>query len=186
MSAREETLRQACGLDGKSTRDGSQPHPGGPTRPRITEATLARLRTPGPRRPRGPRPDRRWMPVTGAEVLLDAESSRWHRVSQMLLDELGRVRLELAGALAARRLDREALGPCPLTGAELRALTAAAAGESAGETARRLLISEAAVKQARQAAVQRLGARSAIHAVALAAAAGWIRPSQLVRGGSGE
>jgi hypothetical protein len=180
----QETLQQACGPDGKDTRNGSQPLQGNATRPsrRLSEATLARLRSPGPRRPLGARPGQRWTPANPAEQLLAEEASRWHRVSQTLLDELGRVRLELAGARAQLRLDGLTSNVCPLTEGELRALTAAATGEPVADTARRLRCSQAALQQARKQATKRLGARNPMHAVALATAAGWIRRDQLVKG----
>jgi DNA-binding CsgD family transcriptional regulator len=188
VSTREETLRQACGPDGKDTRSGRQPLQGNATRfpRRLSEETLARLRSPGPRRPRGARPGQRWTPATPAEQLLVEEASRWHRVSQTLLDELGRVRLELTGALAQLRPSQLASGVCPLTEGELRALTAAAAGEPVADTARRLRCSKAALQQARKQATKRLSARNPMHAVALATAAGWIRRDQLVKGENDE
>jgi hypothetical protein len=185
MSAREETLRQSCGLEGKGIRGGRQPRPGGPTRSgstgeRLTTEVIARLRGAGPRWPRAPYPGQRWTPATATEELLAGEVSRWHRTCQMLLGELGRARPEPARPAVRGRV-RVPEG-CPLSDAELRALTAAATGEPLEATARRLLVSTTHLKHARQGAVSRLRARSTTHAVALCVVSGWIAPEALAGG----
>lgn len=185
MSAREETLRQACGLGGKGIRGGRQPSTGGPTRSgstgeRLTMEVIARLRGAGPRWPRTLYPGRRWTPATPTEELLAGEVSRWHRTCQMLLGELGRARPEPARpAVRGRARVPE---DCPLSDAELRALTAAATGEPLEASARRLWVSTTHLKHARQGALQRLRARNVTHAVALCMAAGWITPEALTGG----
>lgn len=57
---------------------------------------------------------------------------------------------------------------------ELQVLAAAAGGETVAQTSRRLEIAVRTIHRLRTRAVKRLGARSAVHAVALAADAGLI------------
>ncbi|WP_086746175.1 helix-turn-helix transcriptional regulator [Streptomyces scabiei] len=184
MSAIEET--SAAAVAGKDTHAGGG-QPSGPVggvhpAPALTAQVLAQLRTAGLVLPRGPYPGRSWAPRTEAETHLLAEARRLDRARQLLLVEVGRAR---HGAprrdgreywqAAARAALRHAVD-CPLGNSQLAVLVGAALGEQPEETAARLELALGTVKTARQRAIRNLGARSITHAVALAVAAGWIRP----------
>lgn len=68
--------------------------------------------------------------------------------------------------------------PLTLTPAHLRALRYAAAGYTAAETGRRVHLAEKTIKQHREEAARRLGARNLTHAVALALLDGLIDGSE--------
>ncbi|MGA5486666.1 hypothetical protein ACPCK1_02695 [Streptomyces pseudogriseolus] len=141
----------------------------------ITRARIAGLRMPG-------HPVQGWQPATPAERHLLSEGRRLDQLRQALLAEIGRLRAGVPTRPQDSRLDRARLSQltdCPLTASQLEALTAAAHGELIEVTARRVHVSVDAIKSARQRAITTLGARTAIHAVAIAVAAGWIPTDQL-------
>ncbi|MFE7966942.1 hypothetical protein ACFU0X_28510 [Streptomyces cellulosae] len=141
----------------------------------ITRARTAGLRLPG-------HPVQGWQPATPAEQHLLSEGRRLDQWRQALLAEIGRLRAGVPSRPQDSRLDRarvSQLTDCPLTAGQLEALTAAAHGELIEVTARRVQVSVDTIKSARQRAITTLGARTAIHAVAIAVAAGWIPTDQL-------
>lgn len=151
----------------------------------LTHQALAQVRTAGLVRPRPPYPGQEWKPRTAAETHLLREGHRLDRLRLLLLEEVGRLRREIAGtpraelmAAAARKADR--MSQCPLTPAQLAAVAAAASGELPEDTARRLCLSYEALKSSRQRAVSRLQARSMTHAVALTLAYGWLLPGDVL------
>ncbi|CBG73470.1 putative regulatory protein [Streptomyces scabiei 87.22] len=183
MSAIEETT--AAAEAGKDTHaGGGQPTAAGGVHPApaLTAQVLAQLRTAGLVLPRGPYPGRPWAPRTDAETHLLAESRRLDRARQQLLAELGRMRhgtphrtaREVRKA-AVRAVQRHA-ADCPLSGGQLAVLAGAAIGERPEETAARLDMPLGTLRSTRARALDRLGALNITHAVALAVAAGWIRP----------
>lgn len=127
-------------------------------------------------------PAQGWQPATQAEQHLLSEARRLDHLRQSLLAEIGRLRAGVPTRPQEPRFDRARLSQltdCPLTAGQLEALTAAAAGELITVTARRIHVSPDTIKSARQRAITALGARTVIHAVALAVAAGWIPTDQL-------
>lgn len=152
----------------------------------LSADVLAQIRTAGLTLPRPPYPGQGWTPLTGPEQHLLREGYRLDRVRQLLLAEIGRLRRIYADRAVQRSAG--AAGPlehaelCPLTHGERTALAAAAAGESPADTSRRLLIPYDTVRSQRKRAVSRLGARTVIHAVAIAVAAGWITGEQITGG----
>ncbi|MEV0112328.1 hypothetical protein AB0H77_03590 [Streptomyces sp. NPDC050844] len=188
MSARGEQLQAAAGA-GEDTRDGSQPFEGESTRAGaasavpISDAVLDQIRTAGLVLPRPPYPGQQWKARTDAEAHLLREGYRLDRVRQLLLGELGRLHRVRAQEAARRKRTAEAMPPlCPLSQAELAALKSAAAGESAMDTSRRLLVPYDTVRAQRKRATGRLGARTVTQAAALAVAAGWITGEDIVGG----
>ncbi|MEH0657560.1 hypothetical protein QA860_07390 [Streptomyces stelliscabiei] len=169
---------------GKDTHEGgSQPPVGGVhPAPALTTQALAQLRTAGLVLPRGPYPGRPWAARTEAEAHLLAEARRLDRARQQLLAEVGRLRhgapsrddREVRRA-AVRAAQRHAVD-CPLGTSQLAVLVGAALGERPEQTAARLELALGTIRSARNRAIHLLGARSITHAVALAVAAGWIRP----------
>ncbi|WP_159057216.1 helix-turn-helix domain-containing protein [Streptomyces scabiei] len=158
--------------------------------PALTARALAQLRTAGLVLPRGPYPGRPWAPRTEAETHLLAEGRRLDRARQLLLAELGRARhgtphrdaREVRKA-EVRAAQRHAVD-CPLSGSQLAVLVGAAIGERPEETAARLDLALGTIRSTRARALDRLGALNITHAVALAVAAGWIRPQQADGGDS--
>lgn len=153
----------------------------------LTDNALGQLRNAGLRQPRPPFPGQEWKPRTEAEQHLLREGFRLDRLRLVLLEEIGRLRQQVAQtprreviAAAAKTADR--LKDCPLTQSQHTVITAAAAGESVEETAHRLCLSYDTIKSQRVRAVSRLGARSIPHAVAMCVAAGWITSSQVTEG----
>lgn len=151
----------------------------------LTDKNIAQLRKAGLTRPRAPRPGQAWTPRTEAEQHLLGEGQRLDRVRLVLLEELGRLRVQQpprAEVLAAAVRNAERLRDCPLSQSQLAVVSGAAAGEAPEETAARLRLSYDTIKRHRQRAVSRLEARSMPHAVALCVAAGWVTPGQLAGG----
>lgn len=186
MSVHSDGTRTAAGPAEEDTRDGSLPPGATSTWPGTTALSaevLAQIRTDGLLLPRQPFPGQGWAPSTGAEQHLLREGYRLNRVRLLLLAEVSRLRRCYADRAARRSaVLGEHTDPCPLKGAELRALVGAAAGESPRGTGRRVLLTDSAVRKHRLAAQRRLGARSLPHAVALAVAAGWITSEQITEG----
>ncbi|MFD9107174.1 helix-turn-helix domain-containing protein [Streptomyces bottropensis] len=184
MTAIEETSVAAA--PGKDTHDVGGVHPA----PALTAQALAQLRTAGLVLPRGPYPGRPWAARTEAETHLLAEGRRLDRARQQLLTEVGRMRhgtphrdaREVRKA-AVRAVQRHAVD-CPLSGSQLAALVGAAIGERPEETAARLDLPLGTLRSTRARALDRLGALNITHAVALAVAAGWIRPEHADGGDS--
>lgn len=158
----------------------------------VADDVLDQVRKAGLVRPRSSYPGQAWQPRTPAEEHLLREACRLDRVRQLLLGEIGRLRHETAPRDARRdaRRDRIAaaartanrLADCPLSPSQLQVIAAAAAGESAEDTALRLVLAYDTVRSQRKRAVHRLGARSMTHAVALAVEAGWVTSAQVLRG----
>lgn len=147
----------------------------------IAPQTLAHIRMAGPRLPRLPGTDGKWVPRTRAEQDLLSECRRLDELRQLLLDEIDRLRQVYAGRAVQPPRTGNA-GDSPLTPAELRVLVAAAAGEEPQETARRLCLGYETIKGQRVLARKRLAARSIPHAVAMAVAAGWIPGEAITEG----
>jgi DNA-binding CsgD family transcriptional regulator len=211
VSARDENLRQACGLR-KDTGDGTQPPAGESTQSTrtetptgrvpasepLTDSVLKEIRTAGLVLPRSPYPYQPWVPRPGAEEHLLREAQRLEKFRRALLGEVGWLRHERAVRAARReriaaaaRTGQRVLAPartagqasdCPLTAEQLTVLAAAAAGESQQDTSRRLLIPYDTIRSRSKSAVARLAARSTTHAVAIAVAAGWITGEQITGG----
>lgn len=132
--------------------------------------------------PRPPFPGQPWRPRTEAEVHLLRQARQMDRARQVLLGEVGRLRKVLVDHHVADR--RQLAGQCPLTPQQLETLAAAAAGETLGETALRLIVSVDTLKSRRSRIVKLLGARDLSHAVALAMAAGWLTAQDVTGGGA--
>lgn len=164
----------------------------------IPDSVLEQIRTAGLVLPRAPYPGQEWKPRTPAEQHLLQEGHRLNQALQAALGEIGRLRHERA-VLAARRQRiqaapdtqehaaaadraRQRLSNCPLSPGQLAVLVAAAAGESAADTARRLLIPYDTIRSRRQRLTARLAARNTTHAVAIAVAAGWITGEEITGG----
>ncbi|WP_167529495.1 LuxR C-terminal-related transcriptional regulator [Streptomyces spinoverrucosus] len=153
----------------------------------LTDKAIAQIRRAALVRPRPPYPGQEWRPRTEAEQHLLREGYRLDRVRQVLLEEIGRLRQAAsltprAEVIAAAARKAERLRDCPLTQGQLGVIAAAAAGESAEETAQRLCLSYDTIRSQRQRAVSRLDARNIAHAVALCTAAGWITAAQITGG----
>lgn len=153
----------------------------------LSDKVLGQLAKAGLERPRPPYPGQEWKPRTEAEQHLLREGFRLDRVRQLLLAEIGRLRQQSAkvprqDVIAAAAHTAERLRDCPLTQQMLAIIAAAAAGEAAEDTARRLCLSYDTVKSHRQRAVLRLHAHNIPHAVAICAAAGWVTPHQIEQG----
>ncbi|MDX3629018.1 hypothetical protein PV728_01575 [Streptomyces europaeiscabiei] len=177
---------------GKDTHEGGiRPSVGGVhPAPALTAQALAQLRTAGLVLPRGPYPGRPWAARTEAETHLLAEARRLDRARQQLLAELGRMRHGAPSRdgreywkAAVRAAQRQSVD-CPLSGSQLAVLVGAALGERPEETAARLEVPLGTIRSTRARALDRLGARNISHAVALAVAAGWIRPEHADGGDS--
>ncbi|MDX2552575.1 hypothetical protein ACKI1J_42880 [Streptomyces scabiei] len=185
MSAIEETTAAAAaGKDTRSVAGGVHPASA------LTDQVLAQLRTAGLVLPRGPFPGRPWAPGTEAESHLLREAHRLDRARQLLLGEVGRLRHLLGVRRGDGLVKREATArlaerwsDCPLGVSQINVLVGAARGEAPEETAARLRIAHATVKNTRKRAVLRLGARSVSHAVAVSVAAGWITAEDIDGGG---
>lgn len=151
----------------------------------LPDGALERIRTAGLVLPRAPYSGQEWKPRTPAERHLLNEGHRLNQALEAALGEIGRLRHELTVRAARRQRIQSAadrLRDCPLTPAQLTVLIAAAAGESTGDTARRLLIPYDTIRSRRQRIATRLAARNTTHAVAIAVAAGWITGEQITGG----
>jgi len=153
----------------------------------LTDRALGQLRMAGLARPRSSAPGQEWQPRTDAEQHLLREGYRLDRIRQLLLEEVGRLRRQVAAtprteALAAAARSARRLSGCPLSPAELGIIAAAAAGESLQDTADRLCVAYDTVSSQRKRAVARMDAHNIAHAVALAVAAGWVTPRQVTEG----
>lgn len=153
------------------------------------EEVVKRVRTAGLVLPRAPYPGQRWTPRTEAEGHLLREALRLDQIRRLLLDEIGRLRPDQptrtrAQILADTAREAERLKECPLSPTLLNIVAAAAANESPRDTARRLHLSYETVKSHRHRAMSRLEVHSMDDAVALCAAAGWVTPGHITRGGT--
>ncbi|MBD0837398.1 helix-turn-helix transcriptional regulator [Streptomyces sp. TRM68416] len=154
------------------------------TKPPTTKGVdLVQVRRAGLRLPRTTVPGQPWTPRTPAEHHLLGEAQRLYRNCLLLLEEIGQLRQQAtvpsrAEQLAAAAREAERLKACPLAPAQLKAIEAAAAGESVHATARRLSLSFETVRSHRQRAMKRLDARDIEQAVEVCTAAGWITAAQ--------
>ncbi|MFJ2178945.1 LuxR C-terminal-related transcriptional regulator [Streptomyces sp. NPDC087851] len=73
------------------------------------------------------------------------------------------------------RLQAPAARRCPLTDGQMSVLIGTARGETVSETARRLDLKYHNIRSRQRAIRDKLGARSAAHAVAIAVSHGWLR-----------
>ena len=150
----------------------------------LKDKVIAQLRRGGLELPRGPRPGQRWIPTSTAEQQLLAEARRLDRVRLLLLEEVGRLRqvtarIPRAEVIAAAAREAEHMKRCPLNPTELLVVTGAARGETAEETATRLQFAHDTVRNARVRAVDKLGARSMLHVVALCLTEEWVTRDQI-------
>ncbi|MFJ2002151.1 helix-turn-helix transcriptional regulator [Streptomyces chartreusis] len=150
----------------------------------LKDKVIVQLRRGGLQLPRGPRPGRQWAPVTPGERQLLLEARRLDRVRLLLLEEVGRLRqmtarIPRAEILAAAAREAERMKHCPLSQPELLIVVGAASGETVEETAARLHSAYDTVRNARVRAVEKLRARSMLHAVALCLTEEWITRDQI-------